>query len=263
VVELIEWRILKQRKIMEKSLCDAFCWFLCLTLDYDHELRMEEFFWELLMVEMKSFRLPAFLGTLIEDIFIECQDQFRSEHEHMPPGREEKSETLRFKWLEREKKWDFISRGIECVERTEKFIHEISLFFITVLGKREIPAIGEIDRGDDRFSGGEFCHVHSVSRELEFSELGVELGLEGLHDRLVSWERIGELSASVGEPEDKMLVFEELRESFEKSLKFLPSTGSRVVDAQERGEHGEIIEEMRGKVNFLYFFTKASKYTHF
>ena len=104
VVEFVEGRILKERKIMEESFCDALCRFLRLTLDHDHELRMEELFRELLMVEMKSFRFPAFLRTLIEDIFIECQDQLRSEHEHMPPGREEKSETLRFKWLEREEK---------------------------------------------------------------------------------------------------------------------------------------------------------------
>ena len=43
MTELIEWRILKQRKVMEKSLCDMSRLFLSRALDDDHDLRMIEF----------------------------------------------------------------------------------------------------------------------------------------------------------------------------------------------------------------------------
>lgn len=46
-----------------------------------------------------------------------------------------------------------------------------------------------------------------------------------------------------------MLVFEEFSDSLEKSFEFFSRAGSRVVDADKGGEHGEIIAKIVDKVN--------------
>lgn len=104
MMELIEWWIFEEGKIMKKTFCDISRLFLTRALDHNYEFGMEELFGKFLMVEVKSFRFPSLFCSFIEDIAIKCHEEFESKDEYFPPSREEKSESFRFKWFESEKK---------------------------------------------------------------------------------------------------------------------------------------------------------------
>lgn len=85
-----------------------------------------------------------------------------------------------------------------------------------MLSEGEIPSIFEPNGCNHRIFTLKVREIHRIIHDLELSELCIEFGFEGFHHCFIPRERIGEFTPPIGESKDKILMFEELRESFEK-----------------------------------------------
>ena len=108
-----------------------------------------------------------------------------------------------------------------------------------MMREREEPVIAERDIPHDRPLRVEVPCSDRIWSHLEVLELGIELGFEHLCHTFRSSHRVGELSLLVREPEREVFMLEDLRESFEKSLKHCPSRAIGVIYTYERSLHHE------------------------
>ena len=96
------------------------------------------------------------------------------------------------------------------------------------------PIIFEIYITDDRLQRIKIPYSYRIWCHLKVLELSIELGFEHLSDTLRTAYRVGKLSLLVCETKCEVFMFEDLRESFEKSLKYSTSRAVCVVDTDER-----------------------------
>ena len=232
--ELIQRSIPKEGKIMKHIAEDRSCSCLILWLDDEKCSYSEDLLRELLMIIVKSFFLPVFFGFLIEYILPEGKYKTDTEKEYPNTRDEEKPETLRFEWLDREEVSDCIRREVQAIEWTEELRHECLLRSSSEL---EEPSILQTDTSDSRTSWIEWPCLLLIRNDLIVWEFWVESGFEYLDHFILSRHGVEKLSSPIWESEGKMLPIEDLRYPLEESLKCLFSRSRGMIDADNNGFH--------------------------